>query len=236
MNLAHIASLSGALLALLLAARPARAEGALLSPAVTPAATPAVGAFVGVEWRGLALADHLSHGPGVQAGVLLFGGHLKLGIAGFARPGPINPATFDVMPAGGATYKGQSQVALRSDGGLVGLLVAPVFDVPGTDALALELPVIVGQGGFGFYLSGDDRETPDGRKPSAWENELLDGRDSSFALGLDVGVRLAFKPAGARWVRPYVGAHYTTVFGYDTYVKDAYAGFGVAAGVQFGTF
>jgi len=213
----------------------------LLSLPLSAAAQPAdasrpVGVFVGMDWRAMGLADHFSHGPGFQAGVTLLNGHLKLGLAGFARPGPINPASFTVEAAGGRTFNGSSTLKLRSDGGLLGLMAAPVVNVPGVDWLSLELPVLLGQGGFGFYLHGDDRRTPDGRRVSEWENELLDGRDSSFGLGLDVGLRLSFTPSAATYARPYVGVHYTTVLGYDTYVRSSYGGFSAVAGVQLGRF
>jgi hypothetical protein len=208
----------------------------ILSPAAALAepGRPSVGAFVGLDWRGMALAGHRSHGPGFQAGALLLGGHLKVGVLGFARPGPLNPETFEVPAARGQSYKGSTTLRLRSDGGFVGLMIAPVFDLPGTTAFSVEVPVTLAQAGFGFYLHGEDRKTPDGRKPSAWENELLDGKDSSFGMGLDLGLRLAYK--ASRWVQPYAGVHYSTVLGYDTYVRSSYAGLSLVLGVQVGTF
>jgi hypothetical protein len=204
--------------------------------AEAPPAKSSVGVFVGMEWRGTYLAGTAGHGPGVQAGVLLFKRYLKLGLAGFARPGPINPAEYHAAAANGAIYRGQRELSLRSDGALVGLLIAPVFDLPFVPNVSVELPVVLGQGGFGFYLHGDDRVTPDGRKPSAWENELLDGQDSSFGMGLDLGLRFAWKHSDDAWVQPYIAGHYTTVLGYDSYVRGSYSGPSVALGVQFGTF
>jgi hypothetical protein len=195
-----------------------------------PFATP----FVGIDWRVNGLADHVSHGPGFQLGALLFRGHLKVGIAGFSRPGPLNPATFRVELED-TTYRGQSTLDLRSDGGVVGLFVAPRFTMPGLPWLDVELPILVGQGAFGFYLHGEDRETPDGRRVSAWENELLDGKDSSFGIAVDVGLRLSFRTPTS-WLRPYVGVHYTNVIGYDAFVRGDYSGFGGVAGVEVGGF
>lgn len=197
---------------------------------------PSVGWFVGLDWRAMGLAGHFSHGPGFQGGVTLLRGRLKLGVAGFARPGPINPATFTVQASGGQTYNGSSTLNLRSDGGLFGLMVAPVLPVPGVEWLSAELPVTLGQGAFGFYLHGEDRDTPDGRRVSAWENELLDGRDSSFGLGLDAGLRLVVRPDANALVRPYVGVHYSTVLGYDSYVRASYSGFSAVLGMQLGRF
>ncbi|MEQ1564159.1 MAG: hypothetical protein ABMA64_00885 [Myxococcota bacterium] len=190
----------------------------------TAAASP-VSPWVDLEWRALALAAHPSHGPGFGIGVSLLDDHLQLGLAGFTRPGPWNPATFEVRPTG--EYKGRETLSLRSDGGITGLMIAPGTQVGGVE---LDLPVSVGYGGFGFYLAGEDRVTPDGRKPSAWENELLDGRDSSFGLSLDAGVRVRV-PTGAG-LDPYVAARWSTIVGYDAFVRDAYGGPSIALGVQ----
>lgn len=201
-----------------------------LSPLVARAE---IGVFAGFEWRGMYIADHLAHGPGVQAGITLLNGHLKVGLMGFMRPGQINPATFEVtLPT---EYKGQSTVRLRSDGAAIGLFVAPVFDVPGTP-LSIELPVCVGQGAFGFYLTDDNRNTPDGRRVSKWENELLDGRDSSVGVSVEGGVRVALKLADAPWLRPYLGVSGSTVIGYNAFVKPHYAGIALVLGVQVGRF
>lgn len=188
-----------------------------------------VGAFVDLEWRGMVLADHLSHGPGFAFGATLLGDHLRVGLSGYARPGPINPATFPVA----VNYKGEGAVAFRSDGGVAGLVVAPGMPLAG-GALRMDLPVMAGYGGFGFYLHGEDRKTPDGRKPSAWENELLDARDSRFGLGLDAGVRLAW--AAAEHVEPYLAVRWSAILAYDTYVRSSYGGPSVGLGLSVGAF
>lgn len=179
-------------------AGPARAQLADAGPAPaddTPSEEPTtVSGFAGIDWRVTGQAEHLGHGPGFQTGVLLWQ-RLKVGLAGHARPGPINPQTFERQPADGQTYKGQSTVTLRSDGAFIGLLVAPVFPVL-KDDIWLEVPLVLGQGAYGFYLTGSDRDTPDGRRVSDWENELLDGRDSAVALGIDAGVRRIRFPPG----------------------------------------
>jgi hypothetical protein len=192
-----------------------------------------LGVFAGADWRAMYAAEHLSHGPGVQAGIILFGGHLKIGVTGFARPGPINPATFEVTPR--APYKGRSTVSLRSDGGMFGLFVAPVFAIPSTP-IRIELPIAVHQGGYGFYLTGEDRRTPDGRRVSEWENELLDGKDSSIGLGLEAGLRIAWAFEDATWIQPYVGLSWSTVLGYETFVASNYDGLAIAVGAQVGSF
>ncbi len=194
---------------------------------VAAAAEPAVGGYVDLEWRGMGLAGHLSHGPGIGVGASLFDDHLRVGVAGYSRPGPINPQTFAVD----ADYDGSSSVNLRSDGGVTGILVAPGTDL---GRWHLDAPFLVGYGGFGFYLHGEDRVTPDGRKPSAWENELFGGRDSSFGVGLDGGLRASF--AAGEHVRPYVAARWSTIVGFDTIVTPAYGGPSVALGLTVGAF
>ena len=215
----------------------ARASDARSSDApasVTPAERPFATPFGGLDWRVNGFADHVSHGPGFQLGALLFRGHLKVGIAGFSRPGPLNPETFRA-DLGDTSYRGQSALDLRGDGGVVGVLIAPRFTMPGLAWLDVEVPVLVGQGAFGFYLDGADRDTPDGRRVSEWENDLFDGEDASFGIALDVGVRLSFR-TGTSWIRPYVGVHYLPVFGYDTFVRDDYRGFSGVVGVELGGF
>ncbi len=194
---------------------------------------PKVGAFVGVDWRVMGLGGHLSHGPGWQFGLSLWR-HLSLGLAGFARPGPINPATFKVSLPDGQTYRGKETLQLRSDGSAIGGVVAPYHDfrrVP----LSLEVPVLVGFAGFGFYLHGDDRKVPDDRRVSEWENELLGDKDSDASnLFIDTGIRLSWTPRTSPYVRPYFGVHYTWVVGFDTTVRGSYNGFSGVLGVKFG--
>lgn len=192
------------------------------------------GAFVSMDWRGLRLADHYSHGPGFAAGVSWFGGKLKLGIAGFNRPGPLNPKRFNVDLSEGQTYKGKDQLELKSDGSIIGLMIATTL--PLTEHLAVDIPLTIGQGAFGFYLPGEDRETPDGRRVSEWEDELFDGRDASFGLGVDVGTRLMWTPPSQPWLRPFVGVHYSTVLGYDSFVTDNYSGPSISLGAEFLVF
>lgn len=186
-----------------------------------------VGAFFASEWRALGVADHASHGPGYAVGVSLFGDHLHVGLAGFNRPGPINPKTFATQPVDDQTWNGKRTLKLRSDGNFFGLQVAPCLDL---GDLHLELPVTFGQAAFGFYLAGTDRDAVTGERVSAVENRLLDGRDSSFALGVELGVTMGYR--ATRWFAPYVSLHYLATIGYDAFVRGDYAGPSAAAGVQ----
>ncbi|MDX2091436.1 MAG: hypothetical protein SFX73_26485 [Kofleriaceae bacterium] len=192
-----------------------------------PSARGSIGAYLATEWRAFGLAGHASHGPGLSAGVTLFGGGLKLGILAHGRPGPINPTTFDTMPVDGQTYRGKSSLPLRSDGNFIGLVAAPVFRA---GPLRIELPLAVGQAAYGFFLAGEDRNTPDGRRVSEWENELFAGKDSSFAIGAEAGVVVAVPVRS--WLEPYVAARYSVTVGYDSIVRDSYSGPSLGLGLQ----
>ncbi|MEN0065520.1 MAG: hypothetical protein AAGA48_25475 [Myxococcota bacterium] len=197
----------------------------LMSTAI--AQTPII---VDVEWRANYLGQHANHGPGVGVGVGLFDDHLRVGVSGFARPGPINPVTFDL--AVDEPYRGQNVLSLRSDGALFGVYVAPGFEV--NDKIRLDLPAMVGFGGYGFYLVGKDRETPDGDLPSVWEDRLMEGRDSSLGLGADVGARVTL--AATEHLRPYLAVRFSTIFGYDAFLRSDYSGVSLSGGVSVGRF
>jgi hypothetical protein len=200
--------------------------------AASPDKKDGVGLFVALEWRAQGLASHLSHGPAFAAGISLLNRHLKIGLLASTRPGPINGETFPTRPANGQTYKGQSSIPLRSDGGFVGLLVAPSFDIPGAEAINIEVPIALGQAAYGFYLAGEDRKTPDGRRVSAWENELFDGRDAAPTFGVEAGVKVGVRVPGARWMKPYVAGRYVVNLGYDAYVTNNYNGPSAALGLE----
>lgn len=195
-------------------------------------AKPAVGGFVDLEWRVMGLGGHVSHGPGFAAGVTLWDGRLRLGVAGLGRPGPWNPAEFEVTLPAGETYRGKRVLSLRSDGAMSGVHVA--LALPLNHSLSLAVPATIGYGGFGFYLHGDDRQTPDGRRVSEWENELFGGKDSYLGLVVDAGLRLYWHLDDAPWLRPYVAGYYTTVPNFDTLVRDDYSGLSGALGIEVG--
>ena len=222
-------------LLLVLASPVALAQDARISGQDTVRDPPAVSGYAGIEWRGNTWADHVSHGPGISFGAIFLRGHLRVGLTFVSRPGPINPATFDLHLPDGETYREQDELALRSDGAMYGLTVAPIFRIPGS-TVHVETPVTFGQAIFGFYLTDDNRDTPDGRRVSEWEDELMDGRDASGGLSLEVGTRALFALNRSPWLRPYVGAHYLTTFGYDAFMSDNYSGFGVSAGFEVGAF
>jgi hypothetical protein len=194
---------------------------------------PPVGMFLDLEWRVMGVGAHVSHGAAFAVGAAFFDGALRVGVGGLSRPGPFNPKTFDVTVPDGRTYKGKSVLSLRNDGGMAGLHVGLSVDTP-LEGFAVHLPVTVGYGGFGYYLSGRDRETPDGRRVSEWEYELFDGQDSHLGVVVDVGLRIRYRAKLLPWFSPYAGAAYTLVPGFRTIVRDDYAGFSAVLGVEVG--
>lgn len=189
--------------------------------------------FVGVEWRAYGFHGHFSHGPGFQAGLLTAKGWLKLGFAGYSRPGPMNPAEFTLTPA--EPYQGKTSLQLRSDGGFIGGFVTPVINLP-VAWLKFEIPILLGNGAYGFYLQPDDRDTPDDERVSVWENALMDGRDAGSGFVVQPGFNVAFAPEKAPWLRPYVGVSYAFNIGYDAFMAENYGGLSVVVGTQIGTF
>jgi hypothetical protein len=197
----------------------------------TPQITPKPSrSFVQMEWRAFFLADHVSHGPAFSAGVNLLGGHLRIGLAGFGRPGPWNPAEFQVKLADGVTYKDKDTLTLRSDGGMLGLYTSGSIRLQKLP-VSLELPITLGFGGFGFYLQGEDRITPDGDRVSVWEDRLFNDTDSYIGPMLESGLRVTLTEQSAR---PYVGVQYTLMPGFETMVREGYSGLSVALGVALG--
>jgi hypothetical protein len=193
-----------------------------------------VGAFVDLEWRLMGLGGHVSHGPAFAAGATLADGFVRVGLGGLGRPGPLNPATFPVVLPAGTSYKGRRRLELKSDGSMLGVHLAFSQHMPFAEAIALELPITVGYGGFGFYLHGDDRNTPDGRRVSEWEDQLFDGNDSFLGVVIDASLRIGYQPQALPWLKPYAGAAFTIVPGFETMVRDDYFGVSGLIGVEVG--
>ena len=179
-------------------------------------------------------ANRLSHAWGVQAGVIL-DDWLHLGVTFHQRSGPVNAEDFETDLPEGTTYKGQSRLTLGSEFVYAGLLVAPQIRLPGVELVHLDVPLSIGWGGAGFYLAGEDRETPDGDRVSVWENRLFDGKDFAGGLGWDVGARVIWNVTEEDWVRIATGVHYTQV-DFDAYARQApfYDGFSTSVSLVFG--
>ncbi len=162
-------------------------------------------------------SDHLGRTLGFQVGAKVARERLMLAFFYYGRSGPINPHTQTVAFPEGVTYKGQSGIDVRADHAAFGVMVAPQFPLAG-GRLTLDIPVSFGQIGAGFYLTGEDRDTPDGRTVSAWENDLFNQADASFGYLLEGGLRLRTTLSPASGIEAGIGVHYSRVLGWDTYV------------------
>ncbi|MEL6178456.1 MAG: hypothetical protein AAFS10_05860 [Myxococcota bacterium] len=193
-----------------------------------------LGWFVAPQARILAQADRLSHAYGLQAGLVAWD-WLHLGVTFHQRSGPVNSEDFETPLSEGTTYKGQSELTLGSEFVYVGLLVAPQIRLPGVELVHLDLPLSVGWGGAGFYLSGDDRKTPDGDRVSVWEDRLFDGEDFAGGFAWDVGARVIWNVTEEDWMRIATGVHYTRV-DFDAFARQApfYDGFSTSVSLVFG--
>jgi hypothetical protein len=175
--------------------------------------TKRIGWFLTPEVGVMLLDDHIGRTVGGSFGLQLFKNHLKVGVIGYGRSGPINPATFETTAYNGMTYKGSSKLTLRADHGAFGLMLAPSFRVK---KLEFDIPIVFGSAIGGFYLYGDDRKTPDGRRVSAWENELMNAEDAGGGSMIEGGVRVFF-PTRYNGLKYGIGLHYTTTQGWKTY-------------------
>ncbi|MEL6651640.1 MAG: hypothetical protein AAFQ87_12640 [Bacteroidota bacterium] len=190
--------------------------------------------FVSPEAGAIIHNDHLGRTMGFQTGFRLVNGHLKTGIFFYGRSGPINPQTFVLTLPEGQTYKGKSSLDLRGDHGAFGLFVSPVFSLG--EQWQLEVPLMFGQLGAGFYLVGEDRVTPDGRRVSDWEDELMGDTDAGFGWLLEGGVRASRPITPSGNVRAGLGLHYSHTIGYQSFVggTEFYKRPRVALFVEFG--
>jgi hypothetical protein len=161
------------------------------------------------------LEDHVGNSVGASFGMKLWKNRLKIGINAYGRSGPINPQTFTVEAYNGQIYKGSSTLTLRADYGTIGLMIAPTFKVKNIE---IDVPISYGMGGGGFYLVGDDRNTPDGARVSEWENKLMNGEDAASGSWLEFGVR-GFFPTKIKGIQVGAGVHYSMVQGWKTYYE-----------------
>ncbi len=181
------------------------------------ASAPKVKWFLAPEISGMIHPDHVGRTMGFQAGVSVARERLMVGFFYYGRSGPINPHIENWALPAGQTYKGQSSLALRADHAAFGLMVAPQFALANRK-ITVDVPVAFGQMGAGFFLVGDDRNTPDGRRVSEWENELLADGDAAFGLMAEGGVRVRFALPESTGMCAGAGVHYTRTFGWQTTV------------------
>jgi len=172
-----------------------------------------IGWFITPEVSAMFLDDHVGNAVGASFGLSFWKNRIKLGISGYGRSGPINGTTFNIEADNGQTYKGSNTLTLRADHGTFAVFIAPTFKL---GKVQLDVPISYGTIGAGFYFVGDDRITPDGRRVSEWENQMMDGRDAGFGGLLEVGAR-AFFPTKMKGMQIGAGLHFTTTQGWETY-------------------
>jgi hypothetical protein len=175
--------------------------------------TSLIGWFITSETGVLFLEDHTGNSVGASFGIKVWKNRLKLGIHAYGRSGPINPKTFTIEAHDGQSYKGSSTLTLRADWSTVGVLIAPTFKIK---KMEIDVPIYYGLGAGGFYLFGDDRNTPDGARVSAWENKLMNGEDASAGSWLELGVR-GFFPTRIKGIQVGAGIHCTMIQGWTTF-------------------
>ncbi len=171
--------------------------------------TPKVGWFFTPEVSGMLLDQHIGRTLGFQTGITLLNRNLQIGLYYYGRSGPINPHTINYALPEGTTYRGQSSIHFRADHGAFGLFVSPQFRV---GKVTLDVPIMFGGMGAGFYLTDEDRITPDGRRVSEWEDELLGDADAGGGTMLEIGVRA--RTAITPGIEIGIGGHYTQTFNY----------------------
>ncbi len=165
------------------------------------------------------LDDHIGNAVGVNFGITTISGKLDIGIRYYGRSGPINESQeYELVLPEGKTYKGQSTLFLGADHGYIGLEAA--YNLPlKDDRLLIRFPISFGQVGAGFYLKGNDRVTPDGRRVSEWEDDLQDGTDAGFGLASEVGVHVFYQLfASINNLRIGGGINYTNTYSYTSFL------------------
>lgn len=176
--------------------------------------------FFAPEFSLLNHSNHTAKAVGFQTGVSFWKDRLQGGFFYYGRSGPINNHTETLFLPEGSEYKGQSEVKMGVDHGAFGLFIAPQFRLA-KGRLTMDAPIGFGQMGAGFYLKGEDRNTPDGRRVSEWENELMGGVDAGFGWVVDGGLRLRTRLDKSGSIEGGLGIHYTRTIGWGAYLVDS---------------
>lgn len=159
------------------------------------------------------LDGHVGRAMGFQTGVSILKRQLHVGMFYYGRSGPINPHTVSYSLDEGQTYKGKETIDFRADHGAFGVVVAPQFKL---GKVHMDIPLMFGQFGAGFYLTDEDRLTPDGRRVSEWEDDLLGGEDAGFGWILEGGIRARTSLTQDNHIQIGMGLHYTHTIGYNS--------------------
>ncbi|MEZ4850852.1 MAG: hypothetical protein R3B93_19985 [Bacteroidia bacterium] len=177
------------------------------------------GFYFSPQYSAMLMENHVGNAVGFNLGVELPGRHWAVGMRYYGRSGPINThAEFPLVLENGQTYKGKSTLQLGADHGYIGLEAAYQFYLF-DEQLQVRIPASFGQLGAGFYLKGEDRITPDGRRVSEWEDDLQGNSDAGFGLAGEMGLEAFYQPFKEL---PYLsfggGAHFTRTFGYTSFL------------------
>lgn len=172
--------------------------------------------FLTQSVRILGTLGHTHVGASTEFGARL--GPIKLGILTLYRPASWSSGRIEYQLPAGRTYKGQSTLRFGEQYGTFGLFVAPRWAA--LSWLSFELPVSGGIAFLGTPLMGSDRETPDGRRVSDWENELTNDADVAFGGFVELGARVRIRPFEAPWFHVAVGGHYTFLMGMSNPINE----------------
>ena len=178
-----------------------------------------IGFYLQPEYSAMFLNDHIGNAVGANFGITTKSGKFDIGIRYYGRSGPINESQeYELVLPEGKTYKGRSNLFLGADHGYIGLEAA--YNLPlKNNRLLIRFPVSFGQVGAGFYLKGDDRKTPDGRRVSEWEDDLQEGTDAGFGLASEVGVHVFYQPfSSVSNLKIGGGINYTNTYGYTSFL------------------
>lgn len=168
--------------------------------------------YIAQSARVLTQLDHVHVGAETSFGASL--GRLSGGFSAVYRPSGWSSSRLPYALPDGQRYKGQDTLLLGQHFGWFGLTLAVTPVEAGR--FALDLPLTFGYGFLGTPMMGDDRDTPDGRRVSAWEDELLDGQDFTGAPLAEAGLRARVHPLqGSDLLGLFVAAHGTTLLGYE---------------------
>ena len=170
------------------------------------------------EYSTMFLKDHIGNAVGFNIGFTTRNEKWDIGMRYYGRSGPINQhKEYDLVLESGTTYKGKSALKLGADHGYLALETA--YNLALSDRLLVRFPISFGQLGAGFYLKGEDRLTPDGRRVSEWEDELQNGTDAGFGLASEIGTQLFYQPFKSQ---PHImlgtGVLFTNTYGYSSFL------------------
>jgi hypothetical protein len=178
-----------------------------------------IGFYLQPEYSAMFLDEHVGNAVGFAVGIQSKNNIWDFGIRYYGRSGPINlHQEYELVLPEGETYKGKSSLFLGADHNYLGVEVAYNIRLS-NKRLALRIPVSIGQIGAGFYLKGDDRFTPDGRRTSEWEDELQNNSDAGFGISSEFGVQVVYQISHKnKSIHLVMGGTYMNTYGYESFL------------------